>query len=148
MNHLFWFWNWFCLRSCWRACRSDQFSEWNFERFYSAHATQLKVAILEFESAWTLRSALLAHDLIRHGLQRVAPFDRFVSNVEAYPFMTRTCLATIWQIFCGCLNKGLLRSIMCLFNVGILTFFRWACLDYTRFNNGSPCSLWRSRFFE
>ena len=36
---------------------------------------------------------------------------------------------------------------MCHFNVGILTVFRWTCLGYTHFNNGSPhsfraCGLW------
>ena len=71
----------------------------------------------------------------------------FVSNVECFAFMTRTCLRTIWHIFCVCSNNESPRSFMCLFNVGILTVFRWTCLDYIRFNNGSPRSLWRNSFF-
>ena len=54
--------------------------------------------ILELGSPCSLRSALFAHDLNRHGLQRVLPRSItkcFVSNVESYASMTRTCLATI-----------------------------------------------------
>ena len=35
----------------------------------------------------------------------------FVSNVETYAFMKRTCLGTIWHIICVCFNNGLPRSI-------------------------------------
>ena len=61
--------------------------------------------------------------------------------------MNRTCLRTIWHIFCVCFNNESPRSLMCQFNVETLTVFRWTCLDYTRFNNGSPRSLWRNTFF-
>ena len=59
----------------------------------------------------------------------------FVSNVECFAFTTRTCLTTMLHIFWVCFNNESLRSVMCRFNVGILTVFRWTCLDYTRFNN-------------
>ena len=77
------------------------------ERVSSQHASQRNVVTLEFGSQYSPRSALFAHDSVRHGLQRVAPFD----NVKAYAFMTKTCLATIWHIFCVCFNNGLPRSI-------------------------------------
>ena len=50
----------------------------------------------------------------------------FIFNVERFDFMSRTCLGTIAQFLC-----------MYFFNVGILTVFKWTCLDYTCFNNGS-----------
>ena len=40
-----------------------------------------------------------------------------------------------------------LRSFMCHSNFGILTVFKWTCLDYTRFNHRSHRSFWRNRFF-
>ena len=52
----------------------SQFSESILERLCSVHASQQNVVTLEFGSPCSSRSALFAHDLIRHGLQRVAPF--------------------------------------------------------------------------
>ena len=43
------------------------------ERLFSAHASQQNVVTLEFGSPCSPRSALFAHDLNRHSLQRVAP---------------------------------------------------------------------------
>ena len=122
----------------------SQFSESILERWYSAHASQQNVVVLEFWSPCSPRSALFAHDLNCHDQQRVSPF---FPNVECFAFMTRTCSRTIWHIFCVCSNNESPRSFMCLFNVEILTVFRWTCLDYTRFNNGSPRSFRRNRFF-
>ena len=31
----------------------------------------------------------------------------FISNVKCFAFVTRTCWATIWHIFCVCFNNGL-----------------------------------------
>ena len=59
----------------------------------------------------------------------------FVSNVELFVFMTITCWKTIWHIFCVCHTHEFPCSFMCLFNVGILTVFKWKCFDYTRSNN-------------
>ena len=65
----------------------------------------------------------------------------FVSNVECFAFMKRTCLRSIWHIFCVCSNNESPPPFMCRSNVGILTVFRWTCLDYTSLNNGSLRSL-------
>ena len=83
---------------------------------------------------------LIARDLIRHGLQRVVPFrhELFVSNVEAYAFMKRTCFATIRHIICMCFNNGLNRFIMCHFNVETLVAIKWTCLCFSCYNNGLP----------
>ena len=51
----------------------SQFSESILELLYSAHASQQNVVILEFGNPSSPRSVLFAHDLNRHGLQRVAP---------------------------------------------------------------------------
>ena len=56
----------------------SQFSESFLERWYSAHASQQNVVALESGSPCSPRSPLFAHDLNRHGLQRVAPFDHEV----------------------------------------------------------------------
>ena len=50
----------------------SQYSESILERLCSAHASQQNVVSLEFGSPCSPRSALFAHDLNRHGLQRVA----------------------------------------------------------------------------
>ena len=59
----------------------------------------------------------------------------FISNVERFAFMNRTCLRTIWHINHVMRDDGSPRSLMCLFNVEILSVFRWTCLD---------CILWSS----
>ena len=75
----------------------------------------------------------------------------FISNVERFAFMRRTCLRTLWHINHVMRDNGSHRSLMCLFNVEILVF-KWTCLNYTRLMNGSardgsPRSVWRTRFF-
>ena len=52
----------------------SQFSGSILERWYSAHASQQNVVILEFGSPCSPRSALFAHDLNCHDQQRVSPF--------------------------------------------------------------------------
>ena len=42
----------------------------------------------------------------------------FISNVERFVVMNRTCLRTIWHIFCVCSNNESLRSLMCLSTLG------------------------------
>ena len=61
----------------------------------------------------------------------------FIFNVERFACMSRTCLRNVWHINHVVRDNGSLRSLMCLFNVEIL------CLQM----NGSPRSLWRTRFF-
>ena len=60
----------------------SQFSESILEHGSSQLASQQNVVILEFGSLCSLRLALFAHDLIRHGLQRVAPFDHEVIRLQ------------------------------------------------------------------
>ena len=127
----------------------SQFSESILERLYSAHASQWNVVTLEFGSPGSSRSALFARDLIRHsynGLPRSLT-KRSVFNVESHAFMTRTCLETVWHIFCVCFNNGLPSSVMCHFNVETLAVIRWTCLGFSRFDNGLPRSLWRDSLF-
>ena len=69
------------------------------------------------------------------------------SLTKCFVFMTRTCFATIWHIFCVRFDNGLPRSVMCHFNVETLTVFRWTCVGFTRFDNGLPRSLWRDSLF-
>ena len=58
----------------------SQFSESSLERWYFAHASQQNVAILEFGSPCSPRT----------GSHR--SFTKcFISNVECFAFMTRTC---------------------------------------------------------
>ena len=57
----------------------SRFSSPILERWYSARASQQNVVTLEFGSPCSPRSALFALDLIRHGLQRVAKFYRFLT---------------------------------------------------------------------
>ena len=52
----------------------SQFFESILERWYSAHASQWNVVVLEFGGPCSLRSALFVHDLNCHDQQRVSPF--------------------------------------------------------------------------
>ena len=49
----------------------------------------------------------------------------FVSNVESYASMTRTCLTTIWHIYCVCFNNGLPRSEETVSSWKELTSISW-----------------------
>ena len=60
----------------------SQFSESILERWYFARASQRNVVVLEFGSPCSPRSALFAHDLNRHGLQRVAPIYHEVFRLQ------------------------------------------------------------------
>ena len=60
----------------------SRFSEPIFERGSSQLASQQNVVILEFGSLCSLRLTLFAHDFIRHGLQRVAPFDHELFRLQ------------------------------------------------------------------
>ena len=51
------------------------------------HASQQNVVTLQFGSPCSPRSALFAHDLNRHGLQRVAPFDHEVFRLQTLNLM-------------------------------------------------------------
>ena len=46
------------------------------------HASQQNVVTLEFGSPCSPRSALFAHDLNRHGLQRIAPIYHEVFRLQ------------------------------------------------------------------
>ena len=72
------------------------------------------------------RSVLIARDLIRHALQRVAPFyhEFFISNVEVCAFMRGTCLGNSWLVICVTADNGCHRSIM--FNS---FFMKRTCFD-------------------
>ena len=72
-------------------------SESIVERLCSAHASQHNVVALEFGSPCSPRSALFSHDSNRHG-QYGSPRSLtkcFISNVERFAFMNRTCWRTI-----------------------------------------------------
>ena len=53
----------------------SQFSESILERWYSAHASQQNVVVLEFGSPCSPRLPLCAHHLNCHDQQRVSPFS-------------------------------------------------------------------------
>ena len=118
----------------------SQFYESILERWYSAHASQQNVVVF-WNSEVHVR--LVHHYLLMTQIVMINNgFFRsltkcFISNVECFASMNRTCLSTIWHIS----NNEAPRSFMCLFNVGIPTVPRRTCLDYTRFNNGSLRSL-------
>ena len=105
----------------------SQYSGSILERWYSAHASQRNVVDLEFGSPCPPRSPSLTHEtqivMINNGSFR--SFTKcFISNVECFAFMNRTCLRTIWHIFCVCFNNESARSLMCLSNVEIFSVFR------------------------
>ena len=62
----------------------SQFSESILERLCSAHASQQNVVTLEFGSPCSPHSELFAHDLDRHGLQRVAPIYHEVFRLQRW----------------------------------------------------------------
>ena len=124
----------------------SQFSESILERLCSAHASQRNVVTLEFGSPCSTRSALFAHDLNRHGLQRVAPIHHEVFRLQRWIlcFHDKNVFGNHLAHFL-CLFQQ--RVIMCQFNVETLTVVRWKCVGFTRFHNGLPRSIGRNSFF-
>ena len=58
-----------------------QFSESILERWYSAHASQRNVVVLEFGSPCPPRSPLLTHDSC-HDQQRIFPFSHEMFHLQ------------------------------------------------------------------
>ena len=104
----------------------SQFSESIVERWCFARVSQRNVVVLEFGSPCLPRSPFfLMTQMVMINNGSLRSFTKcFISNVECFAFMNRTCLRTIWHIFCVCFNNESPRSLMRLFNVGILTVFR------------------------
>ena len=75
--------------------------------------------------------AMKTHVMINNGSHRSIT-KCFISNVERFAFMSRTCLRVIWHIDHVMRDNRSPCSLMCLFNVEILSVFGWTCLDYTR----------------
>ena len=59
----------------------SQFSESSLERWYSAHASQRNVVVLEFGSPCPPRSPISIHDS-RHDEQRIFPFSHEVFHLQ------------------------------------------------------------------
>ena len=87
LNGLF---GWFCRRSCWRACRSGWLS------------------IYWINSRTPVLCACFTTECANPGIRK-SMLTSF--SIVCYAFMKRTCLATIWHIYCDCFNNGLPRSI-------------------------------------
>ena len=60
----------------------SRFSEFILERWYSAHASQRNVVVLDFGSPCPPRSPLLTHDS-RHDQQRIFPFSHEVLHLQS-----------------------------------------------------------------
>ena len=141
--------DWFCRRSCWRAC----WSGWLLCACFTTECGSPGIrksmsASLTIIESW-LNSSWSATDL--RSLTKC-----FISNVERFAFMSRTYLRPVWHINHVVRDNKSHCSLMCLFNVEIRPVFRWTCVDYTRLMNGfsrngsrdkSPRSLWRTTFF-
>ena len=112
----------------------SQFSESILERWYSTYTSKRNVTVLEFGSPCPSRSP---SSMISNGSFRSLT-KCFISNVERFAFMSRTCLRTIRHINHVVRDNGSFRSLMCPFNVEILSFFRWTCLNYTCLMNRFP----------
>ena len=109
-----WLYAWFCRRSCWRACRSGWFSI-----FWINSRTLVLCACFTTEcgnpgirkSMFTSFSVVSSTRIVMVNNGSHRSFTKcFLSNVECFAFMTRTCLRTIWHIFCVCFNNGSTRS--------------------------------------
>ena len=81
-------------------------------------------------SAWfTIIDSWLTSVMIINGSLR--SFTKyFIFNVERFAFIRRSCLRTVWHINHVMRDNKSHRSLMCLFNIEILSVFRWTCLDY------------------
>ena len=91
----------------------SQLSETILERWYSAHASQHNVVILEFGSPSSPRSTLFAHDLNRHGWQRVAPISHEVFCLQRWMFRFHEK-----NVF-----ENYLAHFLCLFQQRVSSFF-------------------------
>ena len=130
----------FCCRSRWRECRWGWFSI-----FLTNSRTRELSACFKTEcgcprirrSRCAPRSALFAHDLNRHGWQRVAPISHEVFRLQRWVscFHDKNVFRNHLAHFL-CFDDGLPRSVMCQCNVQTLTVIRWTCFGFAGFDNG------------
>ena len=121
----------------------SQFSEPILERWCSAHASQENVVTLEFGSPCSPRSALFAHDLNRHGLQRVAPIYHEVFLC----FHDKVFRNHLAHFLCLCQQR-----VDPIYHVPVQ---RWdsscrqmkVCVCFTRFHDGLPRHKRKNSFF-
>ena len=113
----------------------SQFPESILERWYSAHASQQNVVSWNSEvHVHLVQHCLLMTQIVTINNGSHRSFTKcFISNVECFAFMTRTCLRTIWHIFCVCFN-----------NIDLLRTGRFSSILHSSratLNNGSSRSL-------
>ena len=105
----------------------SQFSESILERWYSAHASQRNVVVLEFGGPCPPRSPLLTHGS-RHDQQRIFPFFHEVFHLQRWTF--RFHEQNVFEdlsdtLITSCAITG--RPVRSC----VLSVLRWTCLDYT-----------------
>ena len=143
---------WFCRRSCWRACRSGWFSI-----FCINYRTLVLCACFTTEcgNPGIRKSMFTSFNIVCSWLVSswftTGCSDLSRSVLSPTLIVSLSWQERVWELF-GTFSvfvptTGLPVPFMCLFNVGILTVFRWTCLDYTRFNNGVPRSIRRKDVF-
>ena len=127
-------------KACFALCFGIRLEQFDVARWYSAHASQGNEVTLEFGSPCSPRSncLLMTRSVMINNASPRSFTKCFVSNVERFAFMSRTCLRTVWHIFCVCFNNGLPRSILCQFNVETLPVVRWTCVFYSFPQRVSP----------
>ena len=124
-------WNeWFRRRSFWKTWRHGWFLIFNVG---SLGIRKSLSAPFTFFASW-LTSWYVT--IINGSIRFLMKY--FISNVERFAFMSRTCLWTVWHIHHFMRDSRSPRSLLCLFNIDILSVFRWTCLDYICHMNGFP----------
>ena len=140
-----------CRGSCCRTCRSGWFSIFwiNFKTLVlcACFTTECgspgirKPGIRKYMSAslTIIDSWLLSWSATELSILS----KRFISNVERFAFMSRTCLRTVWDIDHVMHDKKLNRLLLCLFNVEILCL-QMNSLGLYLFQKRSLRSFWRN----
>ena len=147
--------DWFCRRSCWRTCRSGWFSI-----FWVNSPTLVLCACFTTEcgSPGIRKCMSVSFTIIDSWLTSWSATDlsvllRSISSPTLN--VSLSWAERVWELSDTLITSSS-RSLMCLFNVEILSVFRWTCLDYTCLMNGisrngsrnrSSRSLWRTRIF-
>ena len=126
--------DWFCRRSCWRACRSGWFSI-----FLIYCRTLVLCAYFTTDCGSPGNSEAhvhLAHHhwlmiLVKNSHGLLHSFTKyFIINVERIAFMNRTySRAVLCFSWVKSSNKSN-RSVITLLNIETLAVFRWTCLNF------------------
>ena len=136
--------DWFCRRSCWRACRSGWFSIF----WINCRTVVLRAYFTTECGSPGIRKSMSASlfTIIDSWLTSWSATDlSILSRSTSSSTLSVSASWHTWGSSCTFSNKSPC-SMMSLLNIETLFVVRWTCLNHLCFNK-SPRSVWKTEFF-